>query len=68
MQTLTKKQTKMLRRILIAAGLLVFIVAMAPFWESHMGPFDSLYETPDGFRYHQPFIPVAYFVTYLIIG
>lgn len=68
MQTLTKKQTKMLRRILIAAGLLVFIVAMAPFWESHMGPFGSLYETPDGFRYHQPFIPVAYFVTYLIIG
>ena len=68
MQILTRKQKKMLRRILIAAGLLLFIVVMTPYWESHMGPFGSLYETPDGLRYHQPFIPVGYLISYLIVG
>jgi len=68
MQTLTRKQKKMLRQILIAAELLLFITLMTPFWESHMGPFGSLYETPDGFRYHQPFIPVGYLIAYLIVG
>ena len=68
MSKLSRKEQKMLRRILIAAGLLIFIAAMTPFWESHMGPFGSLYETPDGFRYHQPFIPAGYLIAYLIIG
>ena len=68
MQILTRKQKKMLRRILIAAGFLLFIAVMTPYWESHMGPFGSLYETPDGLRYHQPFIPVGYLISYLIVG
>ena len=68
MSKLSRKEKKLLRRILIAAGLLLFIVMMTPYWESHMGPFGSLYETPDGFRYHQPFIPVGYLIAYLIVG
>ena len=68
MPNLSKKQKRLLRRILISAGLLIFIAAMTPFWESRMGPFGSLYETPDGFRYHQPFIPAAYLMIYLLIG
>jgi len=68
MHNLSKKERKLLRRILLAAGLLIFIVVMTPVWESRMGPFGSLYETPDGFRYHQPFIPVAYLIAYLIVG
>ena len=63
MQILTRKQKKILRRILIAAGFLLFITVMTPYWESHMGPFGSLYETPDGLRYHQPFIPVGYLIS-----
>ena len=65
---MTKKQKSRLRRILISAGLLIFILLMTPYWESHMGPFGSLYETPEGLRYHQPFIPVGYLIAYLIIG
>ena len=68
MHNLSKKERKLLRRILLAAGLLIFIVVMTPVWESRMGPFGSLYETPDGFRYHQPFIPAAYLIAYLIVG
>ena len=68
MNKLSRKERKMLRRILVAAALLVFIILMTPYWESYMGPFGSLYETPDGFRYHQPFIPVGYLIAYLIAG
>ena len=65
---LTKKQTKMLRQILLAAGLLIFIRLMTPYWESHMGPFGSLYETAEGFRYRQPLLPLAYLIPYLTVG
>jgi len=65
---MSKKQKNRLRRILISAGLLIFILLMTPYWESRMGPFGSLYETPEGFRYHQPFIPLGYLAAYLIIG
>jgi len=65
---MSKKQKNRLRRILISAGLLIFILLMTPYWESHMGAFGSLYETPEGFRYHQPFIPLGYLAAYLIIG
>ena len=68
MHTLTKKQKKMLRRILLSAALLIFAAVMTPYWESTAGPFGSLYETPEGFRYHQPFLPVAYLIPYLIVG
>ena len=68
MSKLSRKERKLLRRILISAGLLLFVVFMTPHWESHMGPFGSLYETSDGFRYYQPFIPVGYLIAYLIAG
>ena len=68
MHALTKKQKKLLRRILLAAALLIFAKGMTPYWETHMGPFGSLYETPEGLRYHQPFLPVAYLIPYLIVG
>ena len=68
MSKLSRKERKKLLRILLSAALLIWIVLMTPYWETHMGPFGSLYETPDGFRYHQPLIPVGYLIAYLIIG
>jgi len=68
MSKLSRKEQKMLRRILIAAALLLFVVLMTPYWESTMGPFGSLHETPDGLRYHQPFLPLGYLIPYLIVG
>ena len=68
MHNLSRKERKLLLRICIAACLLVFTILMTPYWESKMGAFGSLYETPEGFRYHQPLIPVAYLIAYLIVG
>ena len=58
----------MLRRILIAAALLIFISAMTPRWESTVGMWGETHDGPDGLVIHQPFIPYLYFIAYLIIG
>ena len=58
----------MLRRILIAAALLIFISAMTPRWESTVGMWGVTHDGPDGLVIRQPFIPYLYFIAYLIIG
>ena len=68
MRNLSKKQIRMLRRILIAAALLIFISAMTPRWESTVGMWGETHDGPDGLVIHQPFIPYLYFIAYLIIG
>ena len=68
LRNLSKKQIRMLRRILIAAGLLIFTIVMTPRWESTVGMWGVTHDGPDGLVIRQPFIPYLYFIAYLIIG
>ena len=69
MRALTKKQKKLLRRILIAAALLIFTILMTPRWESTVGPFGDAYIDDNGTMViTQPWIWLWYLAAYLIIG
>ncbi len=69
MSKLSKKERKMLRRILLSAGFLLFIILMTPRWESTVGMWGLTHDGPNGtLVIRQSFIPWLYFFTYLYIG
>ena len=69
MSHLSRKERKKLRRILLAAALLIFTVVMTPRWESTVGMWGDQYIADDGTMViTQPWIPLWYLAAYLIIG
>ena len=68
MKNLSRRQRKMLLRILIAAALLLFVKLMTPRWESAAPLFGSGGLDGSGVLHSQPILWPWYLVPYLIIG
>lgn len=65
---MSNKQTRMLRRILIAAALLLLIKLLTPLWASVAGNFGGVFLQDDGTLGGSPLVWPWYLIAYLTIG